>query len=305
MKKFFVAAMALATLALVGCNNKKAEPNNGSNKPSVPDDTVTVQVPELDEPEAGTIRFIIQIPKNSECNGVALKGTYNGDDWSGENTYLGPNMDAMTSAAECITFKPVKDWDNWYTADYTVAEEGFWDAGLFLAGKICLIYTDDRSWEGQAVDWEFLEDNCTATVSTSDDGNLQVGSRKGLVYVTVGGWNKSECVEVVEHDYVVTFKLPEFCEDFEIEAIGDFDSWAGTEFDEIAGNEATIEVHAAEGDKIKVRQAGTWDNQIQLYDEEGAEWKDAPDNILGAETNVVIDYTNGRWTVCAEEEGEE
>lgn len=302
MKKIFVAFMALATLALVGCN-KKTEPNPNP-QPIVPD-TGTVKVPELDEPEAGTIRFIIQIPKNSECNGVALKGTYDGENWSGANTYLGPNMDAKTPAAECITFEPVKDWENWYTADYAVAEEGFWDAGLFLAGKICLIYTDDGNWDGQAVDWEFLEDNCTATVSTSDDGNLQVGSRKGLVYVTVGGWNKSECVEVVEHDYVVTFKLPEFCEDFEIEAIGDFDSWAGTEFDEIVGNEATIEVHAAEGDKIKVRQAGTWDNQIQLYDEEGAEWKDASDNILGAETNVVIDYTSGRWTVCAEDEGGE
>ena len=198
LKYFFVAALTVAAVC-VSCEKKN------ENKPVVapddPDDEIVV--PEVDEPAEGVIKFVVKIPTGSECKGVAIKGTYDGSAWSGADTYLGAEQNAAASADECIKFTKL-DGD-WYTAEYAVSKEGYasGDATLYMAGKICLIYSGDGNWEGQASSWDYV-DGGSAVTSKSGDGNIQLESNTGIVYIEVKEWQKSECVVVNPEEYTLT-----------------------------------------------------------------------------------------------------
>ncbi len=294
--KFLAIALFVAAISFAACDKKEGKDNPNPPKPndSTENPFVEAQFPELQVP-AGKTAIVIAIPEGTECNGIYLKGNIGGDgfDWSGANTYVGETA-ANVPAEEAIRFQAVPDWKNLFVAYFATAENS-------LEGKVCLRFTDDGSWEGQAIDVVFDDENTTVAYEDKGGGQFAIAAGNvGILSLKIGGWNKSECVAEVRHDYNVTFNLPDFCQQFDVEAIGDFDGWSGTAV-QLNGQVATVTVNAAEGDKIKIRQVGSWDNQVQLLNEEDGTWNDAPDNILGAETNVTIDYSAGRWTVCAAE----
>lgn len=309
MKKVFLAIMAIATIALVGCKRG----NEGSKVDPVPGDTTKVDpgedvdFPEIDAPEAGYVTFVINIPKNSECNGIAFKGTMDGAAWTGADQYLG--LEGPADVDHCIKFEEIEDYDNWYMATYKLGEEA-WGEGTLLAGKICLIYTNDGAWQGQFVDWAVSEDYSTADNGRSNDGNIEIYG-EGLVYVTIGGWQGSECV--TPEDYNITVLVPEMCEDFELELIGSFCDWSddkAVSMTEVAEGKYSATITATEGATWKVRGEGStdWAIEIQILDDESGEWGGVPDNRLGAELNVTVDYSNAevyRWKNCADEGGDE
>lgn len=298
--------MAVATIAMVGCKN------NGDNNPVPPTPGDSTQVdpgqdvdfPEIDAPEAGYVTFVINIPKNSECNGIAFKGTMDGTSWTGADQYLG--LEGPADVDRCIRFEEIEDYDNWYMATYKLGDEA-WGEGTLLAGKICLIYTNDGSWEGQFVNWTVNDDYTTADNGRSGDGNIEIYG-EGLVYVTIGGWQGSECA--TPQDYNITVIVPEFCDEpFDIELIGSFCGWADDKTVALvagANNTYTATITATENAEWKVRGVGGWDKEIQIYDaeSEGEPWKGVPNNVLGKDLNVTVDYSNAevyRWNVCADE----
>lgn len=304
--------MAIATIALVGCNKEKGNtpitPTPGTDTTKVDPE---VDLPEIDAPEDGYVTFVINIPKNSECNGIAFKGTLDGSIWTGANEYLG--LEGPADADHCIKFEEIEDYDNWYVATYKLGAEA-WGEGTLLAGKICLIYTNDDKWQGQFADWAVNDEYSTADNGKSNDGNIEIYGG-GLVYVTIGGWQGSECV--TPEDYNITVLVPEMCEDFDIELIGSFCDWSDDKtvlMNEVAEGKFSATITATEGATWKVRGAGSkdWAIEIQMFDEEAEDptnpWKGVPDNRLGAELNVTVDYSNAevyRWKNCPEEEGEE
>ncbi|MCQ2324744.1 MAG: hypothetical protein MJZ58_00945 [Paludibacteraceae bacterium] len=199
MKKMFLAAMAIATIAMVGCKKDKEEPVGPTPGPTP---GPTAEVPEIDKPAEGNVTFAIQIPEGSECNGIAIKGTIDNTNWTSTDQYLAADG-SIVGPDKCAAFVAIPDFKNWYKTTIKVATEG-WEgtdaAGAavknYLAGKICLIYTGDNGWQGQATDWKYLDSECTVALSQSSDGNFQVNGTTGIVYVTVGGWQRSECVTI-------------------------------------------------------------------------------------------------------------
>ena len=105
--------------------------------------------------------------------------------------------------------------------------------------------------------------------------------------------------------YTVAAKMPaENCPEA-VEIIGGFDSWEGTAmtFNASTGYfEATVEAKAAQF--FKFRSAGSWDQELEIYDATLDEWAKIGDNDLvfgqlADDLNAIsLDFsTLGRWTV--------
>lgn len=311
--KMMVAAVAFAALAMVACKNN---PDDGPIV--VPCDTCNVdpqpieeEIPEVAAPADGYVTFVISIPENSECNGIAFKGTRNGSwaDCSGENTYIGEDAENVGPDA-CIKFEKIADTKNWFKATYKLGAEAWGEDAVRLAGKICLIYANDGSWEGQAKEWEFNEEYSTADYSTSGDGNIQVHS-SGLVYVAIAKWNKSECAEVVMKERHVVLTVPTNDCGFEVPSIvGSFNSWNATEIamTPVAGQEgkyeATVNADAADEFKFAGSVSG-WDNEPWAYNADEDKYAGLANITFGEETEFEIDLSTGKWKACPEEEGGE
>ena len=310
--KLMLAAMLVAGLTMAfntSCKKKDKDPV------VVPVDTTKVdpepepepqaEIPEVADPEEGFVTMVINVPAGSECNGIAFKGTMDGSNWTQADQYLSNDGPAAPDA--CIKFEKIND--TWFKATFKLGEAA-WGDGIYLAGKICLIYSGDGSWEGQAVDWEFNEDYSTIDHSISSDGNVQVNGTQGKLYITIDHFQFSECKEKVYHDYKISIKVPAWCADeVELELIGDFNSWSdeGTIALVKEGDAYVATVNAWEESGLKARQVGTWANEVTLVgqtftDDEGKIHAQGVDNIsLGEEVEVVVDYTDPEvyaWTVC-------
>ena len=93
-----------------------------------------------------------------------------------------------------------------------------------------------------------------------------------------------------------------------VEIIGGFDGWEGTAmtFNASTGYfEATVEAKAAQF--FKFRSAGSWDQELEIYNSENDEWAKIGDNeyvfgqLADDQNAVVLDFsTIGRWTVKEE-----
>ena len=305
MKKFFLAFMAVATIAMVGCKKNSDDPvtptptpGGGGNDPKP-----EVEIPEISDPEEGYVTFVINIPAGTECNGIAFKGTVDGAAWTGANQYL--DEEGPASVEDCIKFEAIEGYDNWYLATYKLGDEP-WGDGTLLAGKICLIYTDDGNWQGQFDDWAVNDEYSTADNGKSGDGNIEIYGG-GVVVLTIGGWQGSECL--TPQNYNITVFVPEMCESFDIEVIGSFCDWDASKTVAMTNaeeNKFTATIVATEGATWKVRGVGTWDIEIQQFndDPEAEEpWGGVDNNKLGADLNVIVDYSDPetyRWKNCAE-----
>lgn len=304
--KLMMAAMMVGAVAFVACKNNENTPVPTPTPTPDPDPQPVVEIPEVDAPADGYVTLVINIPANSECNGVAFKGTLNGSTWTGANEYL--NEEGPADKDHCIKFEAIPDYKNWYKATYKLGAEP-WNEGTLMAGKICLIYTNDGSWEGQFVNWTVNDEYSTADNGKSGDGNIEIyGS--GLVYVMIGGWQGSECA--TPEQYNITVIVPAFCDEpFDIELIGSFCGWDGAQAVALTAGENntyTATITATENAEWKVRGVGSWDKEIQGLIEEGEDagkWTGVANNVLGKDLNVTMDYSNAekyRWNVCAPDE---
>jgi hypothetical protein len=310
--KFFMGALLIAGFAMA--LNTSCKPKEDPTPIVIPDDTTKTQdpepvveeTPEVAAPGAGMVTLVINIPEGTECNGIAFKGTLDGAAWTGADQYLGLEGPAAPDA--CVKFEKVGDSKVWWKATYKVGTEA-WGDNIFMAGKLCLIFSNDGSWEGQAINWEFVDDYSTVDHSTSDDGNIQVNGTTGLLYVKVGGWQGSECA--TPQQYTITFKTPAWCDgadaNVELEVAGSMNSWGGGDpCTKVSDQEYKVTLTATPNAEYKIRSVGAWDVEIQELKEDGT-WGGCSNNVLGEETTVVVDYTNAekyRWNVCAPAEPE-
>ena len=135
--KLMIAALAMGAFVLAACDNNPDKPTPVIQTP------ITDEVPEVSKPDEGYVTIVLQIPEGTECNGIYLKGNLGGDDWSGENTYVGLDA-ANVSAAEAVKFEAIEGSKKWFKATFKLGEGG-------LQGKICQKFENDGSWQGQAV----------------------------------------------------------------------------------------------------------------------------------------------------------
>ncbi|MCM1034729.1 MAG: hypothetical protein NC038_06100 [Paludibacter sp.] len=288
--KMFAAALLLGAIAITSCNPEKQPPV------VIPPVQSGDEVPEITKPEDGYVTIAINIPEGTECNGIAFKGTLNGADWSGADTYVGLES-ATVSADEAILFTPIEDSKTWYAATFKLGEAG-------LEGKICLVYTNDGSWQGQAINWTVDDSNTSVAYETPDGGNIKITGTNGLLYVTIGGWQSSECVSAV--DYNITVFVPAFCdEEFAIELVGSFEDWgsAPVALTKVAEGKYTATISASPNAEVKVRGEGGWDKEIKGLSEETGTYEGIANVVLTEETDVIIDYSDANvyaWNVCIE-----
>lgn len=127
-----------------------------------------------------------------------------------------------------------------------------------------------------------------------------------VVYLECKEWNKGK--------FTVTVTLPAFCNEFNVELVGDFNNWGDMPIllERVEGNTYKATFVGSAGDQWTIREAGNWNNQIEYLAGTRfippmtfvSEWDILPNQSLDREHDIVLDYSDStkyRWSICAEE----
>lgn len=229
------------------------------------------------------------------CNDVVFAGSYQGgDNW-------------ITDPAVLAKFAPLEGFEGWYYVAVTDESEQF-------KGKPVQLNADGTfAWENQTGDpasWEVVAGTVNITPGYEGEADLAYSIEEPVILISKYFKNhKDICSYVAEYkDYTIRLNAP-FCAGpdgtyYDPAIIGDFNGWsegvAATYIDEETF-EYVFELKQAEKTKaFKFKALGDtdWSNQIQLLDTAG-NWYDNPNLTLGDETEISIDYSEGRFTLCA------
>ena len=223
------------------------------------------------------------------CNDIVLAGSYNG--WA-------------TDPATMAKFSPLEGFEGWYYVAVTDASES-------IEGKPVQLKKDGSfSWDYQTGDpasWTIVSGTVNITPGYDGEADLK-GYSTAEPVILISAYFKnhnSPCIAEVYHDYTIRLTAP-FCAGadgtyYDAAIIGSFNGWSEGVAGEI--DEETFDyifkINDKEGGEYKFKALGDtdWSNQIQLQNENG-EWYDNPNIKLTAETEVYIDYSAGKFTLC-------
>lgn len=288
MKKLFMALMAVATIAMVGC--KKDEPAKPTPTPGGGGDDPTEEIPDVKAPDASHMVLLVNVAKDIQiCNTIAMRG-------------------AMTSYAtgDPILFEKVEGYDTWYMATmdaYTNAD--FFHCKLIIAAEDNSASYDNEGAEGKyellngadeylLIDDDYGTENCLSMLN-----DVEVGGK--ILVVAIKGFKGNPCA--AKDKYKITLKMA-YAGDTEGPGVsGNFNSWGITAMNKVSDTEYNVEVEAQAGNEFKFQSAkGDWSNEIQVYDSETGEWKKMDNIKLTEDKNPVFDYTDAakyRWSKSA------
>ena len=197
MKKLFLAFMAVATIAMIGCKKEEPTNNGGEQKnPTTPTNPTVVDIPD------GYVQILIQVPDGEECHGIYMKGSLNGSDWSGENTYIGLE-EAGVEADKAIKFERIADKSDFFKANFKLGPDG-------LQGAVCQKYPNDGSWQGKSRKVKLIEDKTTLEGAKDlelPQFHIPAGTKPGVLALKIGGWENSECVKANEAGQAIFTKV--------------------------------------------------------------------------------------------------
>jgi hypothetical protein len=274
MKKFFMAALAVATLAFVAC-----EPKPGPDVPTPDQQDTTVVTPDdpTNEPIAaqpvveateGAVTIVWCPVGFTPCvdNQLVFAGDYNGYDCS--------------DPAAMAHFEAVEGANGWYKAVITPA-----DASLnpVLAGKPCALASDGTFPSDWAHQWlnveegacEILDGSAEAVLEVEYDveSKLIVTNNSSVVYVRSYGFKVNPCVEQETYSVTFTATAPELAADQTVYVVGDFNSWTTDANPMTLSNgvwTATVE-GVVMGNGYKYVVNASWDNEELAAAEDGAD----------------------------------
>ena len=240
------------------------------------------------------------------CNDVVFIGTYNS--WDSSNP------------ASMAKFSPLEGFEGWYYVAVT-------DTCANIEGKPVQLTADGSfSWDNQTGDvasWELVAGTVNIEAGYDGESNLK-GYSTAEPVILISKYFKNHkdlCSYVAEYaDYTIRLNAP-FCAGadgtyYNPAIIGDFNGWAEGVAGEI--DEETFEyvfvlknAEKTKAFKFRALEGQSWDNEILLpeldeagnivLDENGAEkWYGNPNITLGDETNIVLDYSNGKYTLCVD-----
>lgn len=287
MKKFFFAALAVATVAFIGCDKKtvdEPENPNGQDTTVVIPETEIAEQPVIEATEGAVT--IVWCPvgfKPCADNQLVFAGDYNGYN---------------TDPAAMAHFEAVEGANGWYVAVITPADPA---ASPVLAGKPCALAADGSfpaSWDHQWLNvdagaCEVIEGPASLEVEYEVESKLIVESNSSVVYVRSYGFKSEPCVEPEKYTVTFTATAPALPEGVIVYAVGDFNSWTadGTPMTYANGvwTVTVDEVPLAGGYKYVAN--GTWDNEELAAVEEGAECANAISNraLVDVENVDVIE----------------
>ena len=277
MKKFLFAALAVATLALVGCD-KPCEICGedpcvceicdvcGEN-PCVCDTTgTTPEKPEIPVVEAteGTVTVVWNAVGFVPCieNQLVFAGSYNGYN---------------TNPDEMVKFQAIEGYEGWWKAVITPADAA---AEPALEGKPCALYLDGTfpsSWDHQWLNveagaCEILDGEAELQVEYEVESKLIVAKNSSVVYVRSHGFKTDPCLEPETYTVTLTASAPALPEGTTVYAVGAFNGWATDATPMTLANgvwTATIE-NVVMGAEYKYVANASWDNEELLEAAEGA-----------------------------------
>lgn len=302
MKKFFFAALAVATVAFIGCDKKTVDepenPNGQDTTVVIPggDDTEIAEQPVIEATEGAVT--IVWCPvgfKPCADNQLVFAGDYNGYN---------------TDPAAMAHFEAVEGANGWYVAVITPADPA---ASPVLAGKPCALAADGSfpaSWDHQWLNveagaCEVIEGPASLEVEYEVESKLIVESNSSVVYVRSYGFKSEPCVEPEKYTVTFTATAPALPEGVIVYAVGDFNSWTadGTPMTYANGvwTVTVDEVPLAGGYKYVAN--GTWDNEELAAAEEGAECANAINNrsLVDVENvDVIENFKDITIARCAE-----
>ena len=229
------------------------------------------------------------------CNDIVFIGSYNG--WN------------SSDPTQLIKFEPVQNFAGWYVTSFTDASES-------IEGKPVQLKSDGTfSWDYQLGD-DAVAVRGTLTIEPGYSGevNLKGYGTDAPVVFAFGKWknDNNPCVAAEKHNYTVILNAP-YCADeagtyFDPAIIGDFNGWSeGVAMDLILDGENVgkykyeFEDEVGHAFKFKAATDTDWSNQIQLLDSVG-NWYDNPNITLGADTVIILDYSEGKYTLCVREQ---
>ena len=279
MKKFLFAALAVATLALVGCEPETC-PVCGEEKcvcencdvcgknPCECDTTGTTkpEKPEIPVVEAteGTVTVVWNAVGFVPCleNQLVFAGSYNGYN---------------TDPAQMAKFEAIEGYEGWWKAVITPA-----DASLtpVLAGKPCALYLDGTfpsSWDHQWLNveagaCEILDGAAELQVEYEVESKLIVAKNSSVVYVRSYGFKTDPCLEPETYTVTLTASAPELPEGTTVYAVGSFNGWTADATPMTLANGVwTVTIDGVVmGAEYKYVANATWDNEELLEAAEGA-----------------------------------
>ena len=227
------------------------------------------------------------------CNDIVFAGSYNGWD---------------TDPANMAKFAPLEGFNGWYYVAVT-------DESEEIEGKPVQLKKDGSfSWDYQTGDpasWTIVSGTVNIYAGYDAEADLK-GYSTAEPVIMISAYFKNHntpCIAEVYHDYTIRLSAP-FCAGpdgtyYDPAIIGSFNGWAeGVACNDI--DEETFDyifrIYDKEGGEFKFKALGDtdWSNQIQLQNEAG-EWYDNPNIKLTAETEIYLDYSAGRFTLCVEQ----
>ena len=225
------------------------------------------------------------------CNDIVFIGSYNG--WN------------SSDPTQLIKFEEVENFAGWYVTSFTDASES-------IEGKPVQLKSDGTfSWDYQlGDDAVVVRGTLTIEPGYSGEVNLKGYGTDAPVVFAFGKWknDNNPCVAAEKHNYTVILNAP-YCADeagtyFDPAIIGDFNGWSeGVAMDLILDGENVgkykyeFEDEVGHAFKFKAATDTDWSNQIQLLDSVG-NWYDNPNITLGADTVIILDYSEGKYTLC-------
>ncbi len=234
------------------------------------------------------------------CNDIVFIGSYNS--WS-------EDVSTMTK------FEPVDGFEGWYVVAVT-------DESEEIQGKPVQLKSDGSfSWDfqtGGADSWTLVSGTVTIKGGYPGEADLNGYDKSAPVVLISSAFKGNPCVAAVKHTYTVNLKAPicgsdpaDYSTYFAPAIIGGFNEWS--EGVVMTLNEETMvysyTFEDEEGHQFKFKAVGDtdWSNQIQILvknEETGEEeWQDNPNITLGEVEVLDIDYSAGRYTLCASAEG--
>lgn len=227
------------------------------------------------------------------CNDVVLAGSYN--EWATDPTTM-------------KKFAPLTGFEGWYAVEFPFT------ADAAPQGKPVQLKKDGSfSWDfqsGDAAAWIHKGGN-TATINPGYSGECDLSYPLAGAYIYEVAYFKnhnSPCVAEIPHTYTVKVYAPDACADMKPAIIGGFNNWsegvAMTEdMDENFETVYSYTFASAEGQEFKIKEATDtdWTNQMQYYVDSLDQWKDFDNYKLGADTVIVLDYSDNtkfRFSKC-------
>lgn len=236
------------------------------------------------------------------CNDIVFIGSYNS--WS-------EDVSTMTK------FETVDGFEGWYV----VAVDAIANEDGVIQGKPVQLKSDGTfSWDyqtGDADSWTLVSGTVTIEAGYSGEANL-TGYDAATPVVLISAYFKNHnnpCVAAVKHNYTVNLKAPicgsdpaDYSTYFAPAIIGDFNGWsegvAMTLNEETMVYSYTFEDEEKHAFKFKAVGDTDWTNEIQLLvknEETGEEsWQGNPNITLGETEVIDLDYSAGRYTLCAD-----